>query len=47
MWVESLPAPEIALPAVVKFLRERVDEQQVVLSAYKGDKNAPKLASWP
>jgi hypothetical protein len=45
MWVESLPPPESILPSVAKFLRERIEEQQPILTAYKGDKNAPKLAS--
>ncbi|MGB2988136.1 MAG: sugar phosphate isomerase/epimerase family protein [Phycisphaerae bacterium] len=45
MSVESLPAPEVVLPEVAKYLRERVDEKQPVLSAYKGDKRAPKMAS--
>lgn len=44
MRVESLPPPESILPSVVKFLRERIEEQQAILAAYKGDKNAPKLA---
>ncbi len=44
MWIESLPAPQAALPEVARFLRERVDEKQPILSAYKGDKHAPKMA---
>jgi len=43
--VESLPAPEDVLGEVAKFLRERIDEKQSVLSAYKGDKRPPKMAS--
>ncbi len=45
LWVDSLPAPESVLPKVAKFLRETIDAKQPILSAYKGDKNAPKLAS--
>ena len=40
-----MPAPELVLPKVAKFLRETIDTKQPILSAYKGDKNAPKLAS--
>jgi len=43
--VESLPSPDSSLPSVAKFLRERIEEQQPVLAAYKDDKNAPRLAS--
>lgn len=45
LWVESLPAPESVLPEVVKFFRERLEEKQPVLTAYKGDKHAPKLSA--
>jgi len=45
LWVDSLPAPETVLPKVAKFLRETIDAKQPILSAYKGDKNAPTLAS--
>ncbi len=44
MWVESLPTPQAVLPQVARFLRERVEEKQPILSAYKGDKHAPKMA---
>ncbi len=44
-WVKSLPEPQAVLPGVAKFLRERIDARQPVLSAYKGDKRAPKIAS--
>ena len=47
LWDSSLPAPETVLPAAVKFLRERVEEKQAVLSAYKGDKCAPRYVSPP
>jgi sugar phosphate isomerase/epimerase len=43
MWVESLPNADDVLPTVANYLRERIDEKQPVLSAYKGDKNAPRL----
>ncbi len=45
LWVDSLPPPESVLPGVAKFLRETIDAKQPILSAYKGDKNAPKMAS--
>ncbi len=45
LWVESLPEPGTALPAAAAFLKAKLAEKQAVLSAYKGDKNAPKLAS--
>lgn len=44
MWIPSLAEPEIALPAVAKTLRAYLDAKQPVLSAYKGDRNAPKFA---
>jgi len=43
LWIESLPAPDSILPEAAKFLREKIDEKQSILSAYKNDKNAPKL----
>jgi fatty-acyl-CoA synthase len=45
MWDDTLPPPETALPQAIQFLRERIGEQQVVLTAYKGDKNAPKFST--
>ncbi len=45
LWVGSLPAPEQILPAAAKFLKARLSEKQPILSAYKGDKNAPRFAS--
>jgi len=45
LWVDSLPAPEAVLPDAAAFLRGRIAEKQPILSAYKGDKNAPKLAA--
>ena len=47
LWVPSLPAPEQWLPAAAQFLKLRLAEKQPILSAYKGDKNAPKLAALP
>jgi fatty-acyl-CoA synthase len=43
--VGSLPGPETVLQDAVKYLRERVEAKQPVLSAYKGDKYAPKMAA--
>jgi sugar phosphate isomerase/epimerase len=43
LWLDSLPAPEDVLPKAAQFLQERLAEKQPVLSAYKGDKNAPKF----
>lgn len=45
LWVDTLPSPETALPAVAEFLRKRLEHRQPILSAYKGDKNAPRLAT--
>ncbi|MFQ5413602.1 MAG: sugar phosphate isomerase/epimerase family protein [Phycisphaerae bacterium] len=45
MWRPTLPAPEAALPGVATFLRERLQETQAPLSAYKADKNKPKFAT--
>lgn len=45
LWVPSLPAPEAALPQVAAFLKEAIEAKQPILSAYKGDKNAPKFAA--
>ncbi len=45
LWVDSLPPPETILPKAAKFMREAIDAKQPVLTAYKGDKNAPRLAS--
>jgi hypothetical protein len=45
LWQPSLAAPEKVLPAYSKFVTEILDRKAVVLSAYKGDKNAPKFIS--
>lgn len=44
LWVDSLPTPEATLPAVIAYMRERLANEQAVLTAYKADKNKPKLA---
>ncbi len=44
-WVESLPGPDVILPQAAACLRDRLAAKQKVLSAYKGDKHAPKMAS--
>lgn len=44
-FVASLPAPDVILPKAAAFLRERLDHKQSILSAYKGDKHAPRLPS--
>ena len=43
--VASLPEPEEALPVAVEFLQARFAEKQAILTAYKGDKKAPKFAA--
>ena len=43
--VETLPEPETALPEVATFLRQCIDAEQNVLTAYKGDKRKVTLAS--
>ena len=45
LWDASLPAPETILPGVAKFLRERIDAKQNVLTAYKGDKYPTRFAT--
>ncbi|MEK6674176.1 MAG: sugar phosphate isomerase/epimerase family protein, partial [Planctomycetota bacterium] len=47
LWMDALPGPEQVLPGAVKILREKLAEKQPVLSAYKGDKNAPRFRSRP
>jgi sugar phosphate isomerase/epimerase len=44
LWMESLPGPEAVLPNAAKFLQTQLEAKQPILSAYKGDKNAPKYA---
>ncbi|NOT02931.1 MAG: sugar phosphate isomerase/epimerase [Phycisphaerales bacterium] len=47
MWDTSLPGPDAVLPKVKAYLRERVDEKQPILTAYKGDKNPTKMMAVP
>jgi hypothetical protein len=47
LWVEGLAGPEAALPKAAEFLKAALAAKQPILSAYKGDKNAPKFASAP
>ena len=44
LWVESLPDAETVLPGVARFLRECIDAKQAVLTAYKSDKNKPRMS---
>lgn len=44
MWVADLAEAEAALPAAHEFIKNAIEEEQVPLSAYKGDKNAPTFA---
>ncbi|MCO6435617.1 MAG: sugar phosphate isomerase/epimerase [Phycisphaerae bacterium] len=43
--IDALGGADQVLPQAASFLRERIGFQHAVLSAYKGDKNAPKLAA--
>lgn len=45
MWQSALAPADAVLPAAAKFLRAELARAPVVLSAYKGDKNAPKFAT--
>ena len=47
LWEPSLASPSDVLPRVQQFLRQRIDEKQAPLSAYKGDKNAPVYKTQP
>lgn len=42
-WLPSLTDPDTALPSVADFLKKQLAAKQAVLSAYKGDKNAPRF----
>ncbi|MFQ5412687.1 MAG: sugar phosphate isomerase/epimerase family protein [Phycisphaerae bacterium] len=44
LWDASLADPDRAFPAAAAYLRPLLDEQPIVLTAYKGDKFAPKFA---
>lgn len=41
--IATLPEPELALPAVLEFVRKTLNEKDQVLTAYKNDKNAPNF----
>lgn len=45
LWVDGLAGPEVALPKAAAFLKAALAAKQPILSAYKGDKNAPKFAA--
>ncbi len=45
LWVDGLAGPEAALPKAAEFLKAALAAKQPILSAYKGDKNAPKFVS--
>lgn len=47
LWVDGLASPEVALPKAAAFLKAALAAKQPVLSAYKGDKNAPKFVTAP
>lgn len=42
LWTQSLADADKALPAAAKFLKPLIDEKPVPLTAYKGDKYAPR-----
>ncbi len=44
LWVDALPAAETVLPDVVSYLHGRLDNKHKILTAYKNDKNAPRLS---
>lgn len=44
LWFPSLAPPDAVLPDAAKFLRACLDDRQAVLTAYKGDKQAPRLS---
>lgn len=45
LWVDSLAPWETILPAGAAFMRKAVDAKQAILTAYKADKNAPRMVS--
>jgi sugar phosphate isomerase/epimerase len=47
LWVDGLASPEAALPKAAEFLKAALAAKQPILSAYKGDKNAPKFVAAP
>jgi len=42
LWIPGLADADRALPAAAKYLRGLLDEKPAVMTAYKGDKNAPR-----
>ncbi|MCZ6817654.1 MAG: sugar phosphate isomerase/epimerase [Planctomycetota bacterium] len=42
LWVSSLAEPDKALPAAAAYLKPLLDEKPLVMTAYKGDKHAPR-----
>ncbi len=44
LWVPSLAPPDAVLPQAAEWMRKRLEEKQPVLTAYKNDKHAPRLA---
>ncbi len=42
LWVPSLADADKVLPAAAKFLQPLINEKPIVMTAYKGDKNAPR-----
>jgi len=47
LWIASLAEPQIVLPKVQSYLSALVSAKQPVLTAYKGDRTAPKFAPPP
>lgn len=42
LWTPSLADPDRSLPAAAKYLKGLLDEKPIPMTAYKGDKNAPR-----
>lgn len=42
LWTPGLADPDRALPAAFKYLQGLIDEKPIPMTAYKGDKNAPR-----
>ena len=47
LWDASLADPDKAFPAAASYLQPLLDEEPLILSAYKGDKHAPKFVDEP
>jgi len=47
LWVPALADPDKALPAAATYLQKLIDEKPIVMTAYKGDKNAPRQGLAP